>query len=469
MRWPTSVVVVAWLAAACTSSTPVETSEQRPTPGVAVSRVDGVPVPTPAPSSRPADAPTPTPDEVPEPTPLGPPDTVVLQIYAVADDIEDPFAKASGPAPRGVQVMTRTRKGEDSRQVAHVNRIPGEAVRTTLQRARPWFAAIDVPAGHRFLFSLVTDFTAGKDVDAVLVAPGPIEVRLDQTVQHIPLHEDWIRLELTEAARRELTKATTPLVGRDVAFVVGDRVLSSTRLSQPVGEPPALTLGFVRDPAVAEQVRRALRGDADAREALAQDTITDGGSWDDVVAKREADKLPDPVTEADGTTTFFVASDFEGNRGKLRAKIPAGWPFATDDDGVLWNSSRAADENTRTIRISGWVNDGGHLEHVRAIAEDVVRLSEAGKPIETPAKTYRTAHAVVLDETTGPRRLFVRSVTHPDGVPAGLIFDHLEGYCWVTEVSDDYYLRAKITGPTKDSGDVLKMMRDVCGSLALAE
>ena len=458
------VVAAAWLAVGCTSAAQDDMPEQHRGPAVAAPRIDGKRVPT-----GDDEVTAPPGEGAHTPTRLGPPDTVVLQIYAVADEIADPFAEASGPAPRGVQVMTRTRKGEGSRQVAHVNRIPGEPVRTTLQRARPWFAAVDVPEGHRFLFTLVTGFEHHEDVDAVLVEPDPIEVRLDQTVLRAPIDDDWIRVELTEPACLQLTKLTTQLVGREVAFVVADRVLWEVRLDNPIGESSSQTLGLVKDPAVAEKVRLALRGDADARKALAQDTITDGGSWDDVMAKREADKLPDPVAEADGTTTFFVESDHDGHRVKLRAKIPAGWPFATNSDDVMWNSSRSADANTRTIRVSGWTNDGGHLAHVRSISEDVVRLSESGKSFDVQDKTYRTVHEVLVDETTGPRRLFVRAVTHPDGVPPGLIFDRLEGYCWVTEVSDEYYLRAKMTGPTKKRTDVLKMMRDVCGSLSLTQ
>lgn len=447
------------IGGACTSEQVTTGPIQQHGPGNPVPRVDGR---------------SPPPDDVaddgaPEPDRLGPPDTVVLQIYAVADDIADPFAKAPGPAPRGVQIMTRSRKGEASRQVAHVNRIPGEPVRTTLTRARPWFAGIELPEGHRFVFSLVTGFEHDEDVDAVLVEPDPIEVRLDQTQPRAPDRDVWIDVSLTEPARRHLQKMTAQLVGRQVAFVVADRVLWDVRLNHALGERGSQTLGVVRDPAVAEQVRRALRGDADAREALAEDTITNGGSWDDIAAKREADKLPDPVTVSDGTTKFFVGYGIDDTRVHVRANIPAGWPYATTSGSVVWNSSRTASEKVRTIRIEGWSNNGGHTEHLRSIAREVVDHSKAAKPVETPAKTYPRVHEVVLDETDGPRRLFARAVRHPEGVPPGLIFDRVEAWCYVTQVSDDYYLRAKITGPAKERNAVLQLARDVCGSLQLAE
>lgn len=422
-------------------------------------------------AAAPASDPEPARDEAPRDLPLLPDvdrQTVVARLFAVDEALIDPFATAKTLAPDGVQIMRRTSKHGPARQVARVHRVRGEPLAKTLARARPWFSALELPPGRTIVFEILTGAEQFDDIDVYVIEPDPIEIRALHLQAVVAPDGDFpsIDIRLSEAGKRHLRAMTEQLVGREIAIVVGDRVLWAPRMGGRFGDESSETLGFVRDAEVAARVREALRGDAAAAAEIAGDRITDGGSRDDVVALREAAKLPPPVTAADGTTRIEVGIPGD-ERVRLQVVVPAGWTSYTTEDDVAWNAPQGGAELPATIRI-GTGCAGGCAPDLLAeqIEEELAEKAAPPEPIDAGGRIYPRVHTVVLDERAGERRLWARAVQHPEGTPPGLIRDRVEAWCFVRPPGAAYFLEAKLTGPPREQPAVLERTREICRTLA---
>lgn len=389
------------------------------------------------------------------------PQTVLLSIYAVDDELLDPFATAPQPPPDGVQIMVNSRSGQ---RVAHVNRLPAEPHATTVARARQWLSTIRLAHGREFVVGILTGVEHNEDVDIVLVEPDPIDVRAAHVSAVVrEADEPWIRIELTPAGRRHLAEMTPQWVDRSVAFVAADRLLWAPKLGGAMGDGESDTVGIVRDEAVAAKVRAVLTGDAAALEAVENDRITDGGSYSDVEAIREAAKVPAPQRQADGTTRFFVALSFDRKtRMRLRAELPGEGRFKTSDDGIFWHSGGPYAQMKMIAIDMGCT--GTCPDAAGDIEDELVDNAQPGKPFDAAGKTYRQVHTTIADEP-GPPRLWARTVAYPDGTPPGLIFDRVEAWCYVRFDDVVPFVRVKVSGPESARREVLAEAKKVCTTL----
>ncbi|MEZ4297054.1 MAG: hypothetical protein R3B70_18965 [Polyangiaceae bacterium] len=198
------------------------------------------------------------------------PSRMAFQVI-VLDDKPDPFAALPASPPAGIsqfqELIAFSPESIDTRTYVRLVVQPGETLAQARARAKPWFDAISLPAGDRFVFQQIkeeNELTKKLEAVGVRTYIGTATVVLtrddiaDAGVGAIPDRESKphpaVMIELTDRARESFAKFTRENVFRRLAVMIDDDVVMAPGIQEEIsGGKISITV----DPDLPAEARRA--------------------------------------------------------------------------------------------------------------------------------------------------------------------------------------------------------------------